>query len=192
LTSTSDLIESITGRRPEYLRPPYGAMNKNVMAVAQQEGMQIVMWTIDPKDWLQKNEASILHHTERQLGISNGKLRGGALLLHDIYPSTVRALDTILDRLASHNYSIASIDKLDNTTGNFWAAKAPMLSRDEGFPHRFDPDITGHRLLIGLLKPHYNNQRTPMAIIKAHRTGNLLAYLIKNPCEKVFNQQYSL
>jgi peptidoglycan/xylan/chitin deacetylase (PgdA/CDA1 family) len=192
LDRTSSLIESITGCRPEYLRPPYGAMNRKVLTVARQRGMKVMLWTIDPKDWLQKNEASILHHTERQLGMANGNLRGGALLLHDIYPSTVRALEPLLDRLATYDYTIASINNLDAATGNFWAAVAPVLSRDGGFPRRFNPDITGHKLLISLLKPEQNNLRTPMAILKAHKSGNLLAYLIKNPSEKVFNQQYCL
>ncbi|PKL50273.1 MAG: hypothetical protein CVV42_03190 [Candidatus Riflebacteria bacterium HGW-Riflebacteria-2] len=192
LDRTSSLIESITGCRPEYLRPPYGAMNKKVLAAARQRGMKITLWTIDPKDWLQKNEASILQQTERQLGISSGRLRGGALLLHDIYPSTVRALEPLLDRLATHEFTIASINNLDATNGNFWAAAAPVLSRDRGFPRQFDPDIIGHNLLTSLLKPQQNNIRTPMAILKAHKTGNLLVYLIKNPCEKAFNQQYSL
>ncbi len=192
LTRTSRLIESITGSRPEYLRPPYGAMNQKVMAVAQQEGMKIMLWTVDPKDWLQKSETSILHHTERQLGMANGRLRGGALLLHDIYPSTVRALEHILDRLATHEYTIASINNLDATGGNFWAATAPVLSRNAGFPRRFNPELTGHKLLISLLRPQQSNQRSPMTILKAHKSGNLFVYLIKNPSEKVFNKQYSL
>ncbi|NLF97390.1 MAG: polysaccharide deacetylase family protein [Candidatus Riflebacteria bacterium] len=192
LDRTSRLIESITGAQPQYLRPPYGAMNSKVLAASRQRGMKVVLWTIDPKDWLQKREASILQQTERQLGMSSGRLRGGALLLHDIYPSTVRALEPILDRLATHEYTVARINNLDASTDNFWANAAPALSRDEGFPKRFNPDITGHKLLISLLKPEQNNLRTPMAILKAHKTGNLLAYLIKNPCEKFFNQQYSL
>mgnify|MGYP000886284216 FL=1 len=192
LSRTSRLIESITGCRPEYLRPPYGAMNGKVLAAANQEGMKIMLWTIDPKDWLQKNEASILQQTERQLGMTNGRLRGGALLLHDIYPSTVRALEPILDRLSTYEYAVASIDNLDAANGNYWAAAAPVLSRNAGFPRRFNPEITDNQLLISLLKPQQNNLRSPMAILKAYKSGNLFVYLIKNPSEKFFNQQYSL
>lgn len=192
LVRTSRLIESITGRRPEYLRPPYGSMNSKVIEVARQEGMKIMLWTIDPKDWLQKNEKSVLHHIEQQLGMNSGRLRGGALLLHDIYPSTVRALEPLLDRLAMHEYTVACINNLDAESSNFWAAAAPKLLRNARFFRRFNPEITGHNLLISLLKPLQKNPRTPMAILKAHKSGSLFVYLIKNPGEKAFNRQYSL
>lgn len=192
LTRTSRLIASITGYQPEYLRPPYGSMNSKVIEVARQEGMKIMLWTIDPKDWLQKNEKSILHHTERQLGMDSGRLRGGALLLHDIYPSTVRALEPLLDRLAMHKYTVACIDNLDAESNNFWAAATPKLLHNARFFRRFDPELSGHDLLISLLKPQQKNPRSPMAIIKAHKSGELLVYLIKTPCKKVFSQQHCL
>ncbi|EKD81407.1 MAG: Polysaccharide deacetylase, partial [uncultured bacterium] len=166
---------------PAYLRPPYGAMNRKVLAMARQEGMQIVLWTIDPKDWLQKNESSILHNIERQLGMASGNPRGGAVLLHDIYPSTVRALEPLLDRLATHEYRIARIDNLNAQSGNFWAAAQPKLLRNARFFRHFDPELSGHKLLISILKPQAKNQRTPMAMLKASKNGSLFAYLVKNP-----------
>ncbi|OGK05250.1 MAG: hypothetical protein A2W80_06960 [Candidatus Riflebacteria bacterium GWC2_50_8] len=181
LGRTSRLIESITGSKPEYLRPPYGAMNRKVLTAAKAEGMKILLWTIDPKDWLQKNEASVLQQTERQLGMSSGNPRGGAILLHDIYPSTVRALEPLLERLATFEYHIASIDNLDAQSGNFWAAAQPKLLRNASFYRRFDPELSQHKLLISILKPHPQNQRTAMAMLKARKSGNLFAYLVKNP-----------
>jgi peptidoglycan/xylan/chitin deacetylase (PgdA/CDA1 family) len=192
LIRTSDLIESITGKRPEYMRPPYGAMNKNVVAIAHQQGMKITLWTVDPKDWLQKNEASILQQTDRQLGISSGRMRGGALLLHDIYPSTVRALEPLLDRLAAHEYKISSLNNLTNDSDRFWAARSPVIIRNAGFARHFDPEITGHSLLISLLKPEQKTERTSMALIKAHKNGNLFVYLMQTPCKESFEQQHSL
>ncbi|HAE38059.1 MAG TPA: hypothetical protein DCG57_05395, partial [Candidatus Riflebacteria bacterium] len=181
LSRTSRLIESITGKKPEYLRPPYGAMNRKVVAAAKAEGMKILLWTIDPKDWLQKNEASILQQTERQLGMSSGNPRGGAVLLHDIYPSTVRALEPLIERLETFEYNIACIDNLDARSGNFWASAQPKLLRNASFYRRFDPELSGHRLLISILKPQPKNQRTAMAMLKAQKSGNLFAYLVKNP-----------
>ncbi|MBU1107841.1 MAG: polysaccharide deacetylase family protein [Candidatus Riflebacteria bacterium] len=178
LTRTSRLIESITGQKPVYLRPPYGAMNRKVIKVAQQEGMNIMLWTVDPKDWLQKNEASILHNTERQLGMTSGKLHGGALLLHDIYPSTVRALEPLLDRLAAHEFRITSIDNLNTDSNKFWAAAQPRILRSARFHHHFDPDLSGNNALISLLKPQQKNSRSAIAMLKAHKNGALLAYLL--------------
>ena len=177
---TSRLIESITGKRPEYLRPPYGAMNKNVLRVAQSEGMKIVLWTVDPKDWQSKNEIAILKSLDRQLGFNNGDFRGGAVLLHDIYPSTVRALQPMLDRMATHEYLITSIDKLDAGSAGFWAAASPSLLRSSFFYKAFDPEVTGNQLLVSMFKKKPRVEKSHMAILKAHKSGNLLAYLIKN------------
>ena len=181
LKRTSNLIESITGQKPEYLRPPYGAMNRKVIKVAQQEGMKILLWTIDPKDWAQKSEASILHNTERQLGMTSGQLRGGAILLHDIYPSTVRALQPLLDRLATHEYTIASIDRLNNNSNNYWAAIQPQILRSARFSRRFDPELASNKVLVSILKAQPRNSRSAMAMLKAHKSGNLLVYLVQNP-----------
>ncbi len=179
LGRTSRLIESITGQRPEYLRPPYGAMNRNVLKVANEEGMSIVMWTIDPKDWQSKNELSVQRNVDRQLGIG-GDRRGGAILLHDIYPSTVRALEPVLDRLATHEYRMTSIDKLDSSAATFWAAREPNLLRHASFRREFNPEHTGNHLLVNLLKENKKTELSPMAMLKAHRSGNLLMYLASN------------
>lgn len=181
LGKTSALIEKITGRRPEFLRPPYGAMNRNVLRVAASEGMGIVLWTIDPKDWQNKNELAIVRNTDRQLGISSGDHRGGALLLHDIYPATVRALDTILDRLAANEFSITAIDRLDGNSAGFWAAKDPSLLLDSVFAKTFNPEHTRNNLLICILKERQKRPEfSSMALLKAHKSGNLLLFLAKN------------
>lgn len=179
LNRTSNIIAGITGKKPEFLRPPYGAMNRNVIRAAQSEGMSILLWTIDPKDWQQKNESTVLRSLDRQLGISSGDLRGGAVLLHDIYPSTVRVLEPLLDRLASHEFMITSIDKLDNSSANFWAAASPHLLRSSMFKRSFDPELSGNPLLISLLRTKPRAERSPMAMIKAHKNGGLLVYLVK-------------
>lgn len=177
---TSRLIESITGKKPEFLRPPYGAMNRNVLRVANNEGLSIVMWTVDPKDWQNKNEMTVLRNLDRQLGIVNGDMRGGAVLLHDIYPSTVRALAPLLDRLATHEYRVTSIDRLDGGAASFWSVKGPSLLRRSVFKRTFNPEHSGNQLLINMLKPVEKADRSPMALLKAHRSGSMLLYLAMN------------
>ena len=181
LGRTSEIIEKITGKRPEYLRPPYGAMNRNVLRVANSEGMAIVLWTIDPKDWQNKNELTVLRNIDRQMGISGGDRRGGAILLHDIYPSTVRALEPMLDRLATSEIRMTSIDRLDSTAATFWAAREPNLLRNAAFKREFNPAHTGNHLLITILKEAKKRPEiSPMAMLKAHKSGTLLLYLARN------------
>jgi len=180
LVRTSNIIERVTGKKPEYMRPPYGSMNKQVVSAVHRLGMKIVLWTIDPKDWQHKNETGIVRSLERQLGFGKGDLRGGAILLHDIYPSTVRALEPLLDKLSANEFNISSIDRLDDRNTGFWASTSPQLLKGSVFERRFDVETSGHRVLIGMFSPK-RSERSSMALLKAHRNGNLLAYLVKNP-----------
>ncbi|HNX77746.1 MAG TPA: polysaccharide deacetylase family protein [Candidatus Rifleibacterium sp.] len=180
INRTSRLIESITGRRPAFLRPPYGAMNRNVLRAAKTEGMDIVLWTIDPKDWHSKNELSVLRQVDRQMGFNGGDLRGGAILLHDIYPSTVRALGPMLDRLAANEYRVTSIDRLDSSSATFWAAAEPNLSRQAIGRQSFRVENSGNQILINLLREKKKSESSAMAMLKAQRRGNFVLFLAQN------------
>lgn len=179
IEKTNSIIEKITGQKPEFLRPPYGAMNKQVIRAAMNEKMNILLWTIDPKDWQSKNEASIMRNLDKQLGL-NGNLRGGAVLLHDIYPATVRALDPFLDKLATNDYQIASIHSLDSNSMNYWASTSPELLKNSFFRRHFDPEISGHSLLVNLIGVPHKQEVSSMALLRASKSGDLLIYLAKN------------
>jgi peptidoglycan/xylan/chitin deacetylase (PgdA/CDA1 family) len=179
IDKTSNLIREITGKAPRLLRPPYGAMNTKVLALAKMRNMSLVLWTIDPKDWKNKNEHIIVHNVKHQLGLTN-RQRGGVLLLHDIYPSTVRALNNILDQIAINEYQITSIHEIDSKNQKFWTAADPRLLKSASFFKEFEPEITEHDLLVNMFKEEYKYQLTAMAMLKANRSGNLLMLLKDN------------
>ncbi|MFB3738340.1 MAG: polysaccharide deacetylase family protein [Candidatus Velamenicoccus archaeovorus] len=51
LAMTSDLLERRFGVRPRLFRPPGGSWDPKVLAAAQQLGMRIALWDVDPRDW---------------------------------------------------------------------------------------------------------------------------------------------
>lgn len=73
---TSDIIESITGERPVYYRPPWGIVN--VFDFAQLRHMQIVLWTSMFGDWKEKVGAENLYRKMRER-----LAPGQVFLLHD-------------------------------------------------------------------------------------------------------------
>ena len=176
IENTNKLIETITGTKPKFIRPPYGSVNKADLEAINKEGMSMVLWTVDTKDWHSKNEKAVLKEVDRQLHISSGKCIGGAILMHDIYPSTVRALDPVLDRLASNNYKIYSVDNLGNTESEFWCVKAPIICKNPIVMHA-DPEISRNSLMISLLKEKPKEKISQMGMLKARKEGNLLIYL---------------
>jgi hypothetical protein len=139
-----------------------------------------MLWTIDPKDWQNKNEAMILGNLDRQLGL-NGSFRGGAVLLHDIYPSTVRALEPFLDKLAINEYQIADANSFDSSINNFWAATSPELLKNARFKRHFPAEVSGHDLLVKMIgEAEKVEVPSSMALLKASRNGDLLLLLARS------------
>ena len=58
MKNTNDLIESIIGKAPEYMRPPFGSWQRNL-----EKKMNIipVLWTVDPLDWTTENVDEIVN-----------------------------------------------------------------------------------------------------------------------------------
>jgi peptidoglycan/xylan/chitin deacetylase (PgdA/CDA1 family) len=88
------------------LRPPYGALNKTVRAEAAEQGYELVMWTIDPRDWARPGAAAI---AQRVIGRAQP---GGIVVMHDgggDRSQTVAALETILTELGAQGYQFAAL-----------------------------------------------------------------------------------
>lgn len=180
ISRTNEIITGITGKRPTFLRPPYGALNKQLLRICQSENMNIMLWTVDPKDWQNKNEATIVRNLSHQLGLGHN-LRGGAILLHDIYPATVRALDPILDRLFINDYRVVDAGNMEMPDqASYWAAAEPTLLKSVIFKRKFNPEISGNDALVKLLSEKTKPEPSSMAMLRASRNGDLLVYLLRN------------
>ncbi len=98
---TNAAIEKAVGARPSCLRPPYGARNERVTGWLAEEGMQMVLWDVDPQDWRKPGANTIYSEV-----IEHVK-DGSVILLHDAggnRDQTVQALSRILETLSSKGY----------------------------------------------------------------------------------------
>jgi len=100
------IIEAATGRPPTLMRPPYGATNAAVKAVAGELGLAEILWNVDPKDW-QEPEAAVL----QQRILDNAK-PGSIVLSHDSHDSTVAAYPAIIDALLAQGYRLVTVPQL--------------------------------------------------------------------------------
>lgn len=106
LLETARLIESITGRRPTFFRPPQGAMSPAIESMAIGNGFRIVLWNVDPQDWAGRNSDEIYAK------VTNGLGGGDIILLHDgggDRSATVAALPGIIDDLRSKGYQFVTL-----------------------------------------------------------------------------------
>lgn len=96
-------IEKITGVRPQYLRPPYGAWTAELECTTN---MTVVLWNKDTLDWKSQSSKkvvrNILKHVEP----------GDVILMHDVYPTSVEAALEVIDILTKQGYSFVTVDEL--------------------------------------------------------------------------------
>ncbi|MFG1394409.1 polysaccharide deacetylase family protein [Xanthobacter agilis] len=104
---TSALIEEVTGKKPRYLRPPYGSMKPALRDHLEDTfGVSIVNWSVDPLDW--KHRDAKLVHDEIMKQVKPGAI----VLSHDIYASTVEAYGQALDELIAKGYKFGTMSEL--------------------------------------------------------------------------------
>lgn len=104
---TQALIENATGKKPRLFRPPYGSVNARVAQIANELGLDIVLWSIDPRDW----EAG--KSQERILSKIMAEAAPGAIVcIHDIHQRTVDSVPAVIAALKEKGLGFASAGDL--------------------------------------------------------------------------------
>lgn len=89
-----------------YLRPPYGATDRNTKRFAAGLGYHIMMWDVDPQDWRRPEATAITRHVLKHAR------PGAVILLHDgggNRSHTLAALRKLLPELKSEGYVFRSL-----------------------------------------------------------------------------------
>jgi len=100
------LLESVTHRPAECLRPPYGYTNASVISQLAQRGLGELMWDIDPSDYLLPG-ASVI--AQRVLSALHP---GAIIILHDgggDRSQTVAALPSIINGVRAAGYAFVEV-----------------------------------------------------------------------------------
>ena len=103
---TAAVIRRATGSSPRLLRPPFGESDAVVRRIARQEGMAIVLWSVDPLDWRDRDTDKVIRRIVK-------RARPGAIILaHDIRPTTRRAIPEVIERLQAKGYVFVTVPEL--------------------------------------------------------------------------------
>jgi peptidoglycan/xylan/chitin deacetylase (PgdA/CDA1 family) len=108
-TTTSHMLEHITGIYPTFFRPPYGAYSQPTLQYANEHGMSVFLWNDDPQDWARPGVQTIVYRALSEAS------NGGIILLHDgggDRSQTVAALPLIIDALRARGYSFVTLKQL--------------------------------------------------------------------------------
>ncbi len=105
----TDAIERISGVQPQYFRPPEGVCNKDVKEICERDGMTIVMWSVDTRDWAHTPVSEICENVR-----CNTKT-GSIILMHDFIGKnspTPEALRQIIPILRGLGYEFVTVSQL--------------------------------------------------------------------------------
>lgn len=176
IRSTNDLIEKITGVQPTVFRPPYGALSKATLATLRQENMNVMLWSIDPRDWRSNNSTSIIRHLKHQMRL-NQDGKGGIVLFHDTKRSTALALPSFLESLAQHDLLPMAFSNDSSSSGKrFWKAMSP---RNLPWRKKFILDFAViQRPILAQLLEKSDDTPSVIDLLKARRSGSLLKLLL--------------
>lgn len=111
LKGTADLIEELTGERPELFRPPGGLCSETLMEEAAREGLAAVLWSVDPEDWNTRDASAVVRRVRKKTG------DGDILLMHDLSRSSVTAALRVIDEMSAQGYQFCTVSELAEIRG---------------------------------------------------------------------------
>ena len=113
LQQGKEILQSITGKKPNYWRPPHGFRDSSVMKIAEEKQLQVVNWSVIPRDWTGIDKQEIYNR------VMDKAEDGAIVLLHDgdspLYKAsrqaTVDAAGPLIDSLREKGYHLVSLEE---------------------------------------------------------------------------------
>ena len=107
--SCDRVLEEITGRRVRYFRPPEGVCSDLLKSACEEQGLTIVLWSVDTRDWAHTPVDAICANVRKNVK------DGSIILMHDFIGQnspTPAALRRIVPMLRESGYEFVTISDL--------------------------------------------------------------------------------
>ncbi len=105
----ADKVEKVLGHRPTVMRCPGGSYDDTVKQYAADEGIPIIQWGVDTRDWESRNSAAIMNKTfSGSYAVEDGDI----VLLHDIHKSTVDTMPQMIKKFKELGYTFVTVTEL--------------------------------------------------------------------------------
>lgn len=110
LVQSIEKIESVTGKKVELFRPPYGSYNDSLISIADGLGLKTIQWDCDSLDWKGLSATNIASRV-----VSTAK-NGSIILMHNNSDNILEGLRLVLTGLKQKGFQITSIGDLIYTS----------------------------------------------------------------------------
>jgi peptidoglycan/xylan/chitin deacetylase (PgdA/CDA1 family) len=94
-----------------FLRPPGGLCDQRIQNTAQDFGLSILHWSVDPQDWATHDVTKIVEY------VTSRVRDGDVILMHDMSDSSVEAALIIIDRLQKQGFHFVTVSELAQKRG---------------------------------------------------------------------------
>lgn len=114
VSAAENVIAQIVGFRPRLFRPPYGALNREIVELLGRMGNAVILWNVDSLDWTQPGAGVVANN------VLANTLTGSIILMHDgghwtmDLSGTVNALREIIPRLRQDGIEFVTVPELIN------------------------------------------------------------------------------
>lgn len=105
-----DNIKDAIGVAPKLMRPPYGDVNKTVLAAVGGYGLCCMNWSLDTEDWKTKNADATYNQVMKAVD-------GDVVLLHDIHEYNVAAVQRFVPDLIEKGFQLVTVPELYENRG---------------------------------------------------------------------------
>lgn len=102
IDKTNKAVSKVIGCDTTALRPPYGNVSKKMRKTVP---VSMFYWSLDSEDWKSRNVDSIL---KRCKTVEDGEI----ILMHDLYPTTAKAVEKLVPKLTKKGFQLVTIDEL--------------------------------------------------------------------------------
>jgi peptidoglycan/xylan/chitin deacetylase (PgdA/CDA1 family) len=108
IVASDKAFERVLGVQPAMIRPPFGAINQDVLEVCSNNQEKVILWSIDTLDWSQPEPDHIAQNVLRNVR------PGDIILMHSCKDreATVQALPQIIVGLQQKGYELVDLSKL--------------------------------------------------------------------------------
>lgn len=103
LQQTNKVLKELTGEDVVYVRPPYGAWDKEL---EKELNMIPVLWSVDPLDWCTENSQIVARRVKEKVKDNS------IILLHDYFDTSVTAALQIVDELLEEGYEFVTVEEM--------------------------------------------------------------------------------
>lgn len=111
IMSTRAKIYDLTGYDAKLVRPPYGAYNDTVKAVAKEVDVSLINWSVDTLDWKYRDADTVYK------AIMEDAYDGAIILCHDLHKTTVDAMERAIPALLEKGYQLVTVSELLEAKG---------------------------------------------------------------------------